>query len=93
MQTGGSFGLKNMFVKNNMVLGTIHIFIDMFTNGKQLRKQLKPLSDRKPLPQFGDKRTRIKFAWFPVITEDRVLVWLEKYIAHYWKTMERHTLC
>lgn len=36
------------------------------------------------LPQVGEKRTIVKFAWFPKTIEingDRMWIWLEKYIV------------
>jgi len=34
-------------------------------------------------PHLGQERKKTKFAWFPVkIIEDRVWVWLERYMAH-----------
>ena len=33
-----------------------------------------------PIPIKGDKRTRLKFAWWPTIMSDRITwVWLERY--------------
>jgi hypothetical protein len=39
-----------------------------------------------PQPNFWDKKTVIKFAWFPIIVENNI-IWLEKYEATYrWET-------
>ena len=54
-------------------------------------------------PRLGDIRETIKFAWFPVDTEDRKTVWLENYrrievyydygdYGYGWATIERHTI-
>jgi hypothetical protein len=33
----------------------------------------------KPAPKGGDRRRRYRFAWFPVQTDDRITVWMERY--------------
>ena len=42
----------------------------------------------KPEANIGDKKTVIRFAWFPVRIEDNI-VWLEKYKATYIYTYDR----
>jgi hypothetical protein len=37
----------------------------------------------KPKPNIGDRKTVIKFAWFPTRVEDNI-IWLEKYKAMYY---------
>jgi hypothetical protein len=33
----------------------------------------------KHVPKAGDRRRRYRFAWFPVQTDDRISVWMERY--------------
>ena len=37
----------------------------------------------KPLPEIGDKKSKVKFAWFPVRITSTERVWLETYIQNY----------
>lgn len=36
----------------------------------------------KPEPDFWDRKTVVKFAWFPKVVQDNI-IWLEKYECTY----------
>lgn len=39
--------------------------------------------DIKPKPNLGDKKRKIKFAFFPVKISETKKIWLERYYQHY----------
>lgn len=49
-----------------------------------------------PSPKEGNRRKRVKFAWFPVLVEGNGVIWLESYIevqlyseGWKWRTINR----